>query len=195
MLKAAVGLPQRHPGYIAGQTYILPETMAAATAITAVDTIYLWMWMPGARVVPVSLGTRIATGGAGSAMKVAVWRNNPATMRPTGTPLAANNTGAATTASNTTVLLAISGFTAAVGVPVWCGAKFTGTLPSPLQPGAQGDGARLWGGAIGNNAAGTAIGLTAPDAYANDIAATDLTGAVFTVATSTIGVPLFMIGT
>jgi hypothetical protein len=195
VLKAAVSPPQRHPGYIAGATYVLPETMGAAAAVSAVDVIYLWMWIPAARVTPATIGTRIATGGAGSSMKVGIWRNNPATMRPTGTPLASNNTGGATTSTNTTVLLAVSGFTAVVGTPVWVGAKFTGTLPTTLQPVAYGQGAQWWGGAIGNNAAGSAQGLSAPDTYSNDIAATDLTSASFTVVTGSVGVPLFMIGT
>jgi hypothetical protein len=189
--------PTAHPGFVAGLTYLLSPTMAsAAGAVGAIDLVYLWMWQPPAAGVAKSFGVRVATGGAGSSMKIGIWANNPATMRATGVPLRANNTGTVTTANSTTALLTVADWTIAPGVPVWIGAKFTGTLPSIVLTGnLGGEGARLYGTGAANTAGAHAVGFTAPDTYSNNISALDLTSATFTAVTGTAGVPAFYMGT
>jgi hypothetical protein len=189
--------PAAHPGYIAGLTYQLPTSLSNAGAPAAVDTVYLWLWMPGAAGIAKSFGVRVAALGAGSAVKVGLWANNPATMRPTSTPVRSNNTGAATTGASTTVLLTVSDWAITPGVPMWLGAKFTGTLPTVMLVNTGlGEGVRLFGGAlIANTAAGAGAGLSAPDAYANDIGALSLTSASFTQVAGATGIPAFYMGT
>jgi hypothetical protein len=188
-----------HPGYMAGQTnppYLLNPTIANAAAIAAVDTVYLWLWLPKALALATALGIRVGTGGAGSSMKLAVWANNPNTMRPTSTPLVADNTGVATTASNAFAMCAIAR-TFTPGTPVWIGSKFTGTLPQATQAGAQGDGARLFAGGIssGSSAGNCIIGVSAADAFANNIGNLDLTGASFSLVAQSTGMPAYWMGT
>lgn len=187
--------PADHPGYLTGQIYLLPPTVGPAAAVSAVDLVYLWMWMPDAAVTPATVGIRVVAAGTGSSVKIGVWANNPATMRPTGTPLVSNNTGAATTSANTAVLLSVAARYFVPGVPVWIGAKHTGTLPTVATVASNGDGARMWGGTVGGGIASHAVGLSAPDAYANDIGELDLTSATFTMVNATTSVPAFIIGT
>ena len=185
-----------HPGYLDGGVYLLPSQIATAAALAAADLVYLWMWLPDAPVTVKSLGLRVSAAGTGSEMKCAAWANNPATMRPTGLPLRANNAGAPTVTGTQTVLQSIADWRPTPGVPVWLGVKQTGTLPTVVILAASaGEGARLWGGTGASSPGGTAAGLSVPDAYANDIAALDMTAASFTTVSAANGIPAWYMGT
>lgn len=118
-----------HPGFIASRRYPLASTQASAGAVGAVDMIYLFPIILRAPISIVSLSAYVATGGAGSAMKAAIWADSPVSHRPLGAPLAVDNTGIATTSSTTAVTLTTGAVTLAPGY-YWGGTKFTGTLPS-----------------------------------------------------------------
>lgn len=125
----AQGAPMKHPGYLTGRYYsTVPNQIGSAAAPNAVDTLYLYPFAVFAPVAITSLVLRTGTGGAGSSVKTGIWANNPATNKPSGAPLIVDNTGAATTSSNTNVSISASG-SLQPGF-YWMGAKFTGTLPT-----------------------------------------------------------------
>lgn len=176
-----------HPGYISGGVYALSRQVAPL-AIAAVDTVYLLPFMVDTHVVPASFGPRVTTGGAGSSVKIAVWANNPATMRPTGLPIMSNNTGAATTSAAATPLT-VTGVTLIPGLLYWHGIKATGTLPTVQAVGVgSAEQSRFMGITLGTTATNPVVGLSVADAYANDIAALDLTSASFTNVVQNTGV-------
>lgn len=98
------------------------------TAVVAVDILYVYPFIVGQKITVTSLNSRCVTGGAGSETKMGVWADKNG--RPFGAPVVAGNTGAATTANNSTATCTATG----VLYPgtYWVGAKFTGTLPSML---------------------------------------------------------------
>lgn len=119
-----------HPGYIAGRYYATLSSGGGGNNIpVAIDTIYFHpMVIP--RPFKFNNGAvRIGTGGAGSSIKSAIWANSAISSRPVGAPLFADNTGAATTSSNATIVLALGAGTLAPGF-YWFGAKYTGTVPT-----------------------------------------------------------------
>lgn len=181
-----------HPGYIAGGTYPLCRTQTASAAPAAANLVYLFPWMPEAPVVPASFGLRVTTGGAASSFKLGVWRNNPATMRPTGLPFMSNNTDNATTGTSVDVLATVAGVPLAPGVLTWVGAVFTGTLPTVCMIGnTTFETTWLLGLGIGNAVGSNITGLSTPHTYATDIATLDMTGAVFTNVTSN-AIPIYL---
>ena len=159
-----------------------------ATAIPAVDLVYLYNFPVPAMVVT-SIFQRLQTVGAGSAVKCAVWANNPATGRPMGRPLFGQNAGFDTTAGTGIKSAAM----------YWFGSKATGTLPvmTSLQTNNNAQPASRTSFASASDAINFAgaqtMGFSVPDAYANDIMALNLKGATFTPVASS-GIPVIGLG-
>lgn len=170
---------------------------SGATAIPAVDLVYLYNFPVPAMVVT-SIFQRLQTVGAGSAVKCAVWANNPATGRPMGTPLFGQNAGFDTTAGTGIKSAAIASYSLNAAM-YWFGSKATGTLPvmtsmqtnNNAQPASRTSFASA-SDAI-NFAGAQTMGFSVPDAYANDIMALNLKGATFTPVASS-GIPVIGLG-
>lgn len=180
-----------HPGYLAGRNYATWEGAVTTTAaIPAVDTIYFY---PFRLMAPVTLTggmVRSITGGAASSVKAGIWANSPVSHRPLGAPLIVDNTGAATTANNTNVALAMTG-SLKTGI-YWAGVKATGTLPQCTSiPAASTTLMVLTGVATGSTA--VTCGLSFADAYANNMP-TMAEGAAFVVV-GTAGIPILYLTT
>lgn len=120
-----------HPGYLTGSFYsTFPGLSTTATAVPAIDTLYIYPFVVRANVTVVSLSIRVVTGGTGSSVKLALYANGT-TGKPTGAPIAVNNTGGATTTSSGTVTLTVTSLPLSPGV-YWVAQKHTGTLPTPV---------------------------------------------------------------
>jgi len=174
-------------------------TMSNGTAFApALDTVVALMPISVPfRAAVVTLNVRTATGAGSSAIKMALWRNNYATGRPTGVPFVGSNTGQATTGNNSTQSVAAV-FTAQPNVMYWFGCAVTTAAPTFY--GVQGSAttATSWGSQIigeGTVAASPVIGLSAPYAYANDIMALDLSAATFTTLIGAQAIPIPRLGT
>lgn len=157
--------------------------------VSAVDTLYVTPFFLGVPQDVKTLSIRVVTGGAASSVKVGLWASSGTV--PIGAPLAANNTGASTTASSTTVTLDVTDIVLASGI-YWTGTKFTGTLPVCLGIHVS-DFAQmsfLGGTAIANGAV-TALQLAA--AYANDMPT--FTGEEAWLDFASNGVPIMFLGT
>jgi phosphoribosylcarboxyaminoimidazole (NCAIR) mutase len=162
------GLPARHPGYVPGRYYMTSEgSTTAGTAVPAADTLYAYPFVLRDYATLKKLAIRVATGGAGSAVKMALYANSRVLGLPVGVPLAADNTGKATTSNSTTV-------EAAFDVPLvpgvyWCAQKYTGTLPScvSMPTGSANMDAMIGRTSIGSNGALLALSLAAT--YADDM--------------------------
>lgn len=118
-----------HPGYIAGQTYSTWEGSIANTAVAVADTIYFYPFRLREPLTIVNGNAYVVTGGAGSAMKAAIYANSPISMRPVGAPLVKDDTGVATATSATRVSLAFGAYTFVPGW-YWAGGKWQATLPT-----------------------------------------------------------------
>ena len=119
----------KHPGFVSGRRYPLIKAPHVGTAIAAIDTIY---WLPF--VLPADmniskLSVQSTAGGAGSSVKMGIWANSLISMRPLGAPLAADNTGAATTGTGSIDSAALS-ILLEKDVLYWAGIKTTGTPAS-----------------------------------------------------------------
>lgn len=179
LLRAAAG-----PAYIAG-TYPLSLVHGSAAAVPAADVGYALPFRVREVVTPASFGVRTQTGGVGSSFKIGVWANNPATMRPTGLPLTATNTGEGTASNNTTDLNAVPAYEFIPGVDYWVISKFTGTLPSIVMCGNTWlYTAILTGAGLGSAGSAVVTGYSTPLAYADNMTTTDLTSAVWTAVLS-----------
>ena len=96
------------PGYIAGNWYNPFEIGAvAAGSAPASGSVRCTPFMLKSRVTMSDLGVRVTTLSAGGNVQLAIYANDPATMRPTGTVLA--NTGAISTAATGIFSAAIAG--------------------------------------------------------------------------------------
>jgi len=115
------------PGYIPGKSYVMYDSSTSSSALAAIDTIYFYPFKVVAPLRFVSAAVRCDAGGAGSSVKGGIWANSPISGRPVGAPLAADNTGAATTGTGL-ITLAMSGLLLP-GV-YWFGIKTTGTPPT-----------------------------------------------------------------
>ena len=136
-----------HPGYISGGSYILaPQSATAAIVPTGNTLAYFSPFFVKSRVTVNQMGMRVTTAGSttpvASAVKFAIYANNTATTRPTGAPLAFNNTGSATSNANTNIRQTVLNATPAQavlvpGVMYWAASKHTGTtLPFVTMVGA-----------------------------------------------------------
>lgn len=160
------------PGYVAGRNYTLGDGQVTTTAPAAIDQIYFYQFRLYQPINFVSAAVRVSAGGAGSSVKAGIWANSPQSGRPVGPPLAADNTGAATTGTGQ-ITLAMSGFLRP-GL-YWAGTKYTGTLPTMFSINNGLDCAPN-----GNNISATAVSFA--DTYSNSMP-TLAEGATFVMAT------------
>jgi hypothetical protein len=185
------GYPPAHFGVMAAGDVV-------AAAIPAVDLVYLYPFPVNSPLDVTAIFCNCQVVGAGSAVKMAVWANNPMTGRPTGKPLLGDNVGVNTASGTGIKSVAVLNRPTPVGV-LWFGSKATGTLPSMTTlsgNGNTGAASRLAAVAAADalrNAAVQSIGLSTPDAYANDIMDLDLTRATFTNVTVS-GIPVIGLG-
>jgi hypothetical protein len=94
----------------------------------AADRINAYPWFLERPLTIQTIFCHVNTGGAGSSMKLALLRNNPATNLPTGLPVLGSNTPFDTSISSTTVSQAITPVALEVGW-YWPISIFTGTAP------------------------------------------------------------------
>lgn len=179
-LGAGLGARQaaRHPGLILGRPLPVLGIPTGAGAIAGADLLLGVPFYPLYRAAPKEIRMRTTAGGAGSAVKVGIWLGAIIgdRVRAAGTPLAAQNTGVATTAA------------AEITVPIsncpildpellhWIFWRATGTMPTVVAPGAaQSAIAQLMHELpLGTAITGASVAVTG-GAYADNIAAVDLT--------------------
>lgn len=124
-----------HPGFISGRFYsTFNGAHSTVAAIPAIDTLYVSPFVLASPITIQSLYIRVNTGGASSNIKLAIWGNNSVSGstgygRATGAPLAAVDTGQATTAPGV-VGASVTPVTLPPGV-YWCGWKSDGTPCTP----------------------------------------------------------------
>lgn len=161
--------PPVHPGYKAGTYSTFVWAINTATAVAAVDTLYLYPFILSKPITFASGHMRVVTGGAGSSTKVGIWANGTgATNRPVGAPLFADNTGVATATSSTSIVIPIAG-TLPPGF-YWVGSKFTGTLPVLVSVGAnQLFFSYLMGATVVASPAMSIVGVAIAAVYASDL--------------------------
>lgn len=169
-------------GYPSGKYLWMHDGASVANTLLTADLIYFYPFVVRQAVSWAGLFQICTALGAGSAVKCAVWQNNPTLARPTGLPILGQNTGFDTTTTGNKT----ASFTA-VAVPAgiyWGGSKFTGTAPALLNvSGANVNPNVATTAPVGANAAMPA-GYTAADAYANNIMAFDATAAALTEVNS-----------
>lgn len=177
---------KRFPGFVSGTVLmpLAPIPSTGASAVPAVDKVYLYPFVLFESVLVKQLGGRVVTGGAASSAKQGIWANSLVSNRPLGAPLIAANTGQATTGSGTNISEDTTDAYLGPGW-YWAGSKYTGTLPAMQSIAVAAGQFRYFMGSA-NGPLDT--GLSYDDAYANDMP-TIAEGATFaTVAAS--GVPL-----
>jgi hypothetical protein len=179
-----------HAGY--GASGRAPTTpLNAAGQVPAADTLLLYpfVWYGGPTLT--SLYCRVTTAGTASNVKIGMWRNDYATGRPTGVPVAADNAGAATT--GTGLVFASILYAPPPGI-YWLGSVHEGSVLPSFQTVSPGHftSAMLFPAPIsfsvlqGGSNLGV-HGLSTPLSYSADIASADLTAAVFSVEAGTTG--------
>jgi len=169
-------------GYPSGTYVWLHDGASLANALLTVDLIYFYPFVLRQAVSWRGLFQICTALGAGSAIKSAVWRNDPTLGRPTGLPIVGQNTGFDTTSTGNKT----AAFTA-VNVPAgvyWGGSKFTGTAPQVLVASAANVNQNVATAAPNGANAAMPQGYTAADAYAKDIMAFDATSAALTEVAS-----------
>lgn len=175
----------RHPGYIAGNWYLPLGHVAAAGVALGANSIRCIPFFLPQPVTITHLGTRITTLAAGGNMKVAIYANNPATGRPTGTALASTGNLATDSATILSAAIAETSVTLQPGVYWMCAWADNGTVVCRTQAAASGGTPQLIGSATeaSINSASTSAVLTIASALAYG-AWPDLTGATFTEVTT-----------
>jgi hypothetical protein len=165
--------------------------VAATSAVGAADTLYLYPAALPWHATIALLYTRTVTGGAGSSGKVGLWRAN-ATGMPTGLPVIAGNTGAASSSNNSTQVWTPAAVVRLDPWLYWVGTVWTGTMPTLRHlAGADTTLAEMVGAATSLQAFNDpVVGFSIAQTFANDIAALDLTGASLTPVISTAGIPI-----
>lgn len=173
----SLGYPPNHYGWM-----IHPASaFLSAVTVPATDFVYLYPFPVFERITIYELFVRCNTGVPSSALKSAIWANNAAIGRPTGVPLASNNTGFPMTVSFTLPSVTVSNTVLDVGM-YWAGHKCTAALPNITSTGGNSTARGVTTTTLNDLTATTGLNvLRVPDAYANDIAALDLTSATFTV--------------
>jgi hypothetical protein len=143
----------------------------------AVDTL-IFTWFPEVDDRPLTLlASRCQTGGAGSAVKFAMWRHDPVTGRPTGLPPIGQNAGLSTATSGTWQDLVVANVRMNSPGGWWLGWNFTGTLPSMISSNNAGIASFAMPWPVGSRPTVPRGALTIAQAYTNDIMAFDATGA------------------
>jgi hypothetical protein len=166
-----------HPGNPpAGFQWCLRGTLSSGTAIPAADSLRLTPVFDIVRAIQlISLSIQVQVGGAGSSAKIALWRNDPLTARPVGTPVFGSNTPLDTTV---TALRTVAGSVAAEPGVYWFGSVYTGTMPAVWADNGNTTfrGIIHLGGPVSSNAGGFAVAQT----FTDDIMARNLTGVSLT---------------
>lgn len=162
----------QHPGYIAGNWYFPADVrgeIVGGVAITVNNIVYVPFWVQ--RLLTISnLGVRITTSELAQNLKLAIYANNAATMRPTGTPLA--ETGNITTASAANVNAAVTGGNVTLTPGLYWSAVWTSSNIAAVQVQVTDNpsGISSWVGAtsqdnISNAPAGSAFTLQSSETY------------------------------
>jgi hypothetical protein len=176
-----------HPGYIASQWYNPYETgTVAAGSAPAAGSVRCVPFVLKSRVTMSDLGVRVTTLAAGGNVQVAIYANNPATMRPTGTVLA--NTASLSTAATGVVSGAISGGNVTFEPGLYWACLNSDNSTAVFQ--FSGTGSGICGNLIGaanlttltNSATAAMIGVSTPITYGTW---SSMTGAIFTESTNT----------
>jgi hypothetical protein len=103
-----------HPGYVPGNYYALsPYVSVSGGAALAANTIRTYPIVISKPLRVAELAARVTTTSAGGNFQLAIYANNPATARPTGTALC--STGNLSTASGAAVSGAVTAVTLAPG--------------------------------------------------------------------------------
>lgn len=171
-----------HPGYVAGRYYLGDGGGVTTTVVVgAIDTLYFNLLRVMAPITLTGLVCRTGTGGAASSIKMGIWGNSPVSQRPLGAPIAADNTGQATTGSSTNVEAAISCLLSPGWW--WVGSKFTGTLPTMVAFSGTSLNHVMRHGASNASLLIPASGITFADTYSNNMP-TLAEGASFTQNTT-----------
>ena len=178
------------PPYISGRWYPTSALVNAGGAAAAVDTVRLYPFILRQPVTVSDLGTRITTVGGGS-FQLAIYGNNPATMRPTGAVLA--RTAGMLNTSLAVVSADITGANVALsaGVVYWGATNVDASSAAAVfqTPGQSAAGVTDLVGALTLATAtgavsGTMLTLTTPMAYDTW---SDITGATFTEVSGAAG--------
>jgi hypothetical protein len=191
-VKALLGQSVIHPGYKTGSfysTWIGGADVGAAVA--AVDVIYFYPFPIFFPVTVVTLHMRVTTGGTGSSAKCAIWANSAVSNRPLGAPLIVDNTGQATTSTNSNTSADVTDTVLTPGW-YWAGSKHTGTLPSMAMVPANNQTLPFFTG-VNSSGAPVISAISFADAYANDMP-TLTEGASFTNVTANAA-PILVLGT
>lgn len=176
-----------HPGYIASQWYNPYETGTfAAGSSPAAGSVRCVPFILKSRVTMSDLGVRVTTLAAAGNVQVAIYANNPATMRPTGTVLA--NTGSLSTAATGVVSGAISGGNVTFEPGIYWACLNSDNSTAVFQ--FSGAGSGIMGNLVGaatlvtlsGSATGAIIGVSTPITYGTW---SSMTGAIFTESTNT----------
>lgn len=118
-----------HPGYPPGRFSMMNQRPQQG-AVSVSASLILYYFPIVQPITATSIWAWCVVAGAGSAVKCAVWANNPATAQPTGLPILGQNAGFDTTttgvksAAVTPALLPPGGY--------WFGSIATGTAPQML---------------------------------------------------------------
>ena len=184
-------LPFEQSGYLSGVAMPAAKSTGGSVVVTA-DVGYAWRWRVKRDLVLAALGSRTITGGAGSAIKVGLWADNPATLRPIGLPLTSNNVGAATTANNTTVMPTVGPRVLRWGEHVWILGVWSATAPTVVSVNNTViDGLEAMGLALGSTVGAHPTGISTPVTFTNDIGELDLTAAIWSNVLTT-NMPVFL---
>lgn len=159
-------------------TWMHDGSTSSSLAMSAVDVLYFYpVTITDARGAS-SIFAGVATGGAGSSLKNALWRRDAVTGKPTGLPILGQNVGLDTSSSG----VKAQAITTVIPPPgqYWGASKVTGTQPTMICASSADANPRV----SFTTAVGTAgfmpTGFSTPDAFANDIMAFNATAAVWT---------------
>lgn len=176
------------PGYLPNRVYpTYFQNVNGAGAVGAIDTIYLYPFFVFQNFTFTGLVTRISAAGTGSSAKAGIWANSPISNRPLGAPLAADNTGQATTTGPGQVNFSTGNFTLTAGM-YWAGMKHTGTTPTLTSIANNNPwGSGITGVANSGNTPMVTTGFSFADTYSNSLP-TFAEGATFTAYTALVGI-------
>lgn len=173
----SVVAPTPRFAYVAGSYYSTFGGSSTATIIAAADTLYLQPFMVMNTITADRLAVRVTTGQATSAVKGAIYgtrTSGTGAGRPFGAPIGSDNTGVATTASNTNADCTVAA-TLNPGLLYWSAVKFTtaGTLPTCVSCLTTSRNAEVFIGRDMPNASatgsGAATGLSIASTYADPL--------------------------
>ena len=170
---------------------VFEGSVATGTAVGAADLIYAMPFELKEPITLTALVLRVATGGAGSSVKMGIWAHDPTTGRPLGLAItnAVSNSGVSTATSSATASQAATA-TLAPGF-YWACMVFTGTPPTCVSANDSAVMSKFLGRAsLSSNA--TIGGLSTSFSFSGDITTLNLTGTTWTDVSG--GVPVMNLG-